>query len=200
MSENMSPSSERRVLSSGQIGKFEEVFGAGLRKANLPSGGGQIVLETQMNDLVLELVALVRKRIEASAGIIDCDSLPSIPDHCCIEEHQKGGSFQWDPAQVALYLSSRQSRNKKVKGHNLQKDLSGRPLMNACILDFLLLHRELIPEDWKGKRVYFWGTKYRDDNGELFVRALWLGSPIPELSKSLRFDWGILEPAALLLD
>lgn len=67
---SMSPSSMLQTLTSGQIGKFEELFGEGLRKAGLPSDPGQQVIENQARELVVELVASVRKRVEALSDII----------------------------------------------------------------------------------------------------------------------------------
>jgi hypothetical protein len=48
--------------------------------------------------------------------------------------------------------------------------------LSANVLDYLLAHPESIPEDWKGKWVYFWGTIYRNADGSLYVRFLfWHG-------------------------
>jgi hypothetical protein len=59
---NMTPSTAKPIT-SGQIGKFEEIFGAGLRKANLLSNSAQVVLETEADVLVSELVESVRRRV-----------------------------------------------------------------------------------------------------------------------------------------
>lgn len=66
---NMSPSTPK-VLTSGQIGKLEEIFGDGLRKANLQSEPAQQVIENQADALVSELVEIVRKRVEAVSSTI----------------------------------------------------------------------------------------------------------------------------------
>lgn len=44
-------------------------------------------------------------------------------------------------------------------------------LANSRVLDFLLLHQELIPIEWQNKRIHFCGTLYEDEN-DLFVRCL----------------------------
>lgn len=64
--ETMSPSS----ITAGQIGKFQELLGAGLRKSGLLSDPSQQVLETQGEPLVAELVAAIRKRVEAVSNMI----------------------------------------------------------------------------------------------------------------------------------
>ncbi|MDP3763101.1 MAG: hypothetical protein Q8Q92_00340 [bacterium] len=57
-------------ITSGQIGKVQEILGAGLRKSGLPSEPTQQVLETQGDSLIVELVAVVRKRVEAVSNMI----------------------------------------------------------------------------------------------------------------------------------
>ncbi len=66
MTEVMTPSE----ITAGQIGKFQELLGAGLRKSGLQSEPTQTVLETQGDSLVTELVAVVRRRVEAIVNMI----------------------------------------------------------------------------------------------------------------------------------
>jgi len=108
--------------------------------------------------------------------LIDCSAAPFIPPGWSIEEHQPGGLWKWDPAKISLYLSKKQ-RKGNISGHNLRRELLGKRVMNANVLDYLLAHPELIPEEWKGKYIFFWGTIYRRSDGCLFVRYLrWNGS------------------------
>ena len=45
--------------------------------------------------------------------------------------------------------------------------------ISASVLDYLLANQELIPNEWKGKRIFFFGTIYRAMmNGEQCVRYL----------------------------
>jgi hypothetical protein len=103
--------------------------------------------------------------------IIDCDAPAQIPQgyNWTIEEHQKGGKLQWNPKNISLYLSEKQ-KESWVEGNDLRKEIKN-PL-NANVLDYLLKNPTLIPEDWKGKYVYFWGTIYRYSGGGLYVRYL----------------------------
>ena len=108
--------------------------------------------------------------------LIDCDANPFIPKGLSVEEHKKGGFFKFDLAKISLYLSKKQEKGS-IGGHDLRKKLSGKPVMNANVLDYLLAHPELIPESWKDKAIFFWGTIYRYSDGLLFVRYLyWYGS------------------------
>ena len=107
--------------------------------------------------------------------IIDCDKDPFCPKDWIVEEHKKGGKLEWNPKNISLYLSENQKKDW-IKGNELREELKGKPVLNANVLDYLLAHPELIPEEWKGKYVFFWGTIYRDSDGSLNVRYLgWNG-------------------------
>jgi hypothetical protein len=71
--------------------------------------------------------------------------------------------------------SEPQKKGKRIDGNKLRKELKGKPIYNANLLDYLLANYHLIPEEWKSKYVFFWGTIYRDSDGDLYVRYLcWL--------------------------
>jgi hypothetical protein len=108
--------------------------------------------------------------------IIDCDADPFCPGGWKVEEHQKGGRLEWSPDGVKLYLSEVQKESSQ-EGNKLRKELTGKPVLNVNTLDYLLKYPELIPEEWEGKAIFFWGTIYRDSGGGLIVRYLsWSGS------------------------
>lgn len=99
-----------------------------------------------------------RANIVVVKHIVDLDAAPFLPNGWTVEKHIKGGQFEWDPARIAL-----------CPDWQLQS-------FNACLLDYLLAHPDLIPKECKGKRVYFWGTIYHDSYGSLYVRYLrWHG-------------------------
>jgi hypothetical protein len=113
---------------------------------------------------------------------IDCDADPFVPNGWKVEEHRKGGQLKWDASQVALYLSEGQQDGKVIEGNKLRKELADKPVYNANVLDHLLANPDLIPEEWKGKSVFFWGTVYRRSDDNLYVRYLcWDGG---------RWRWG----------
>jgi hypothetical protein len=132
--------------------------------------------------------------------IIDCDAQPFTPDGWSVEEHQKGGTFTWDKEtqKDALYLSKGQQGGKYIEGNKLRKEMAGKPVLNANVLDYLLKNPHLIPEEWKGKYVFFWGTVYRHRVGDLCVRCLyWDGGRWRWSSYWLDLDWSGYRPAAL---
>jgi len=114
--------------------------------------------------------------------VIYCDVDPFVPEGWKVERHKKGGFFKWDASKIKLYLSKNQKGDKYVQGHKLREELENQPVLNANVLDYLLAHPELIPEKWKGKYVFFWGTVYRFSDGCRCVRCLcWDGD---------RWHWG----------
>jgi len=133
-------------------------------------------------DIFAQILLVLRGQAKVvSAHIIDCDANPFVPDGWQVEEHIKGGQLAFDPAKINLYLSKGQKKGKVIQGHNLRKELKGQPVLNANVLDYLLAHPELIPEEWKSKAVFFWGTIYRGSDGGLYVRYLCWGGG--------RWDW-----------
>ena len=131
--------------------------------------------------------------------IINCDAQPLIPSGWSIVPDKEQlpnrvqGSFQCNPAQVKLYLSDQQ-RN----GHELKKKLADKEVLPANVLDYLLANKHLIPEEWKGESVFFWGTVYRDAYGYPSVRYLsWNGDGWYWCYFWLVCDWYDDYPAAL---
>ncbi|MFZ2310509.1 MAG: hypothetical protein WAW11_03110 [Patescibacteria group bacterium] len=107
--------------------------------------------------------------------LIDCDAAPFIPEGFTLVEHKKIGLWKWNPG-IPFYLSKKQKKGS-ITGNDLKKELVDQPVLNANVLDYLLAHQELIPESWKGKAIFFWGTIYRNSDGRLYVRYLgWGGS------------------------
>ena len=136
--------------------------------------------------------------------LIDCDADPFIPSGWKVEEHQKGGAFKFDAAQVQLYLDKGQQNGKYIEGNKLRTLLAGKPVLNANVLDYLLANPHLIPDDWKKdekgntRYIFFWGTVYRHSDGSLYVRALcWDGGGWDWSVYWLDLDWGGFDPAAL---
>lgn len=137
----------------------------------------QIKALSEREDILKDVLQVVKGEAEiVQIEHIDCDADPFTPKNWSVEEHQKGGLFSFDLSKLSLFLSEKQKKGA-ILGHYLRKELEGKPVMNANILDYLLVRPELIPEEWKGKYIFFWGTIYRDSDGSLCVRCLyWNGS------------------------
>ena len=135
--------------------------------------------------------------------IIDCDALPYIPNGWEVRPEDQllntvKGQLEWDLTKIALYLSESQKNGKVIKGEKLRKELGNQPILNANVLDYLFAHPDLIPEEWKDKAVFFWGTTYRGSDGGLCVRCLtWHGSRWLWHCRWLDSDWGEAFPAVV---
>lgn len=132
-------------------------------------------------------------------NIIDCDAAPFIPNGWMMEEHQKGGQFKWDKEAQKdnLYLDEEQQNGKFIEGNKLRKRLAGKPVLNANVLDYLLAHPHLIPEEWRFKVVFFWGTIYCT-GGSLCVRSLgWHPNKWDGHGRWLDHVWDSIHPAVL---
>jgi len=148
---------------------------------------------------------------------IDTDLNPKLPfDRAKVESHVKGGKVTiekrdnelWiNDKKVIPYLVSRQEGGKRIKGHELREELTGKSVLNACVLDFLIEHKDFIPDSWKKDAagnysyIFFWGTIYRDSD-RLCIRYLcrrddaWC--PLHFSSFWLDDEWSGYNPAALL--
>lgn len=98
-------------------------------------------------------------------------------------KHVHGGLITFDSDNINLYLTKNQIRNKIVSGqtlyHDLYKKFEHKKILNANVLDYLVAHKKLIPNNWKGKQIFFWGTIYHrpggwgiPEEGEYYVRYL----------------------------
>jgi hypothetical protein len=136
--------------------------------------------------------------VRVTKHLINCSTDPFIPNNWAVEEHQEGGMLEWNPTSITLYLSEAQKQGQIV-GNELREELKDKTVLNANVLDYLLAHPELIPEEWKGKAIFFWGTVYRDSDGNLCVRYLyWYGDRWRWSSCWLGNDWNARNPAVLL--
>lgn len=89
-----------------------------------------------------------------------------------ILQHRKDGQWKWDPNKVHLYFSDIQQRGESVDGRTLRAELADQPVLNANALEYLFAHQDLIPKEWQGKDIFFWGTIYQMPDGEEYIGYL----------------------------
>ena len=118
-----------------------------------------------------------------SGRMIDCDVQPFIPDGWSIRSEDQIasrilGQLEFDPTKVKFHLEEAQ-KTGPVVGTELLKQLEGKPVLPANVLDGLLANTAIIPDSWKQRDeqgniryVCFWGTVYRDSDGYRCVRYL----------------------------
>ena len=157
-----------------------------------------------------EICRIERLAVEGTAGVvvtqhvIDCGARPFEPSGLTVAPfgdqlpNRVRGQFVFDPARIKLHLSPNQQGGKYIKGDKLKVELANEPALPANVLDFYLANPHLIPEEWQGKAVFFWGTVYRGSSGDLCVRCLYFGGD-GWCSSCRRLDggWGGNDPAAL---
>jgi hypothetical protein len=124
-----------------------------------------------------------------------------------IEKHVGEGQLELDLTKIQFHFSPNQKDGKMIEGNKLRKELENSkvPVLNACVLDYLIAHPEIIPEDWKVDEngnthyIYFWGTVYRDPSDNLCVRCLCWDDGAWNWNFSWLVDgWNDQNPAAML--
>ncbi len=125
-------------------------------------------------DILAQFLSVLKghANIVMAKHIIDCDADPYVPDGWEVEEHTKGGQFEFEFQKIILYINNVQQNGHVIVGNKFRENLKGKSVLNANVLDFLLAHPDLIPHGWKDKHVFFWGTIYRGSDGRLYVRCL----------------------------
>ncbi len=167
---------------------------------------GELRALAQKEDLLRQFhqVFLGQAEIKLADHVIDCNADPVLMNGWSVEKHEKTGSFKWDPKQVQFYLSKSQNKDSYIEGNKLRKELAGKPVLNASVLDYLLKNQQLIPEEWKEKTngyttcIFFLGTIYRDVLGDRCVRCLsWHDGAWRWNYRWLDNGWFDHDPAAL---
>lgn len=124
-------------------------------------------------DILKQLMKVLsgQSEIVAIKYTIDLDADPFSPNGWKVKKHIQDGQFEWDPKKVALYQYKGEGR-EIVQGQQLCEELEDKPVFNANLLDFLLDHQNLIPNEWMSHLVFFWGTLYRNLHDLTDVRCL----------------------------
>ena len=107
----------------------------------------------------------------AQSKSINCDSDPANDEAgWIIVSSQKDGTYQLTAGDIKTV--SFESKTTAIQAEKIVQKLNGSGL-NACVLDYLLEHPEMIPEAWKTKHVVFAGTIFKDAGGNRCVKALY---------------------------
>ncbi|MEI7620535.1 MAG: hypothetical protein WCJ57_03105 [Candidatus Falkowbacteria bacterium] len=137
-----------------------------------------------------------RATITYPERLIDLAANPFCPEGWSVEEHQGTGNWKLD-LSAPLHWSKKQVKGT-IEGNKLRKELKGKKVLNANVLDYLLTSPDLIPEEWKNKNVFFWGTIYNHSDDSLYVRYLrWYGSSWGWYYHWLDFDFDSAGPAVV---
>ena len=136
---------------------------------------------------------------------IDCAGTPFIPSGLEYKDEDQiksayRGTLKAGKIFSSMYLDERQKVGVLI-GETLKLALEGKLVLTAHCLDFVLRpeNQHLIPDELKGKALFFWGSIYRDSHGSLFVRYLfWLDDRLCSSDDWLGDGWDASHPAAML--
>ncbi|MGB7957424.1 MAG: hypothetical protein WCF77_01080 [Minisyncoccia bacterium] len=114
---------------------------------------------------------------------------------------------------MGLYLSPNQHMEEEgnsITGFRLLEELADKPTFNANLLDYLLAHKDLIPEELKAdehgqiRYTCFWGTIYwHEYRGQSYpiVRSLyWATNDWISVARWLGHEFPNFAPATMLID
>lgn len=128
------------------------------------------------------LLANFRSVIEGTAeirflpNVIDLGREPYAVGDLVVFCHRRGGKYVWDPEKAlpqGLHLPVEQGAEAVAR-------LVAMRALNANVLDYLLAHPLLIPQEWeKGGCTYYFGTTYRQ-RGTLVFRGLFFRNGVWE--------------------
>ena len=170
---------------------------------------GQAVIKPVAEDATREIT------LNETTIVVNLGAAPKLPFNGAeVESHAGEGwaivekspdGLYVNGRKVVLHLSRRQQNGKSLKGYELREELTGKPVLNANLLDTLADNSHLIPEDWKKdeqgntRYIFFWGTIYRSSRGHLCVRYLYFHVGMWDRYYDwLDYDWHGSRPAALL--
>ncbi len=176
------------------VGLANEIKLAG-RRAGATAEDFKVLAE---GDNLAKILPVLRGLAEVTMRklVVDGDADPFCPPNWKVESHHKMGQIEFDPSKIELWLAEGQ-KNGWLNGKVLRKEIEKLDgVMNANMLDDLLKNPHLIPESWKGKTVFFWGTIYRADNGYLYVRYLYWNGDAWNGCSRLGNDFNDFNPAA----
>jgi hypothetical protein len=160
---------------------------------------------------IKELKKKAKEKIKEDL-FIDCNHLPCCPENYCrigamrVVEHQKRGKIKFSPSKFKLYITDEQ-KGLQEKGTIIRRALKNKRVLNANILDQLIICPNLIPKEWKKERtedgyvrvISFFGTIYADRDGTLCVRVLcWDGQKWYDDFRLLDDYWGKDDPIVIL--
>ena len=107
-----------------------------------------------------------KSEVAARMHIINCAAAPLRPSDFETIEHLNTEPLEWDPEHI--YFRKQNARETILDVYKVRSPYS----LNAAVLDYLLIHQQIIPEFWdKDRYIYFWGSIFKY-NGDLYVRAL----------------------------
>ncbi len=87
-------------------------------------------------------------------------------------EHLNQGFWKWDEDVARIKEVVHSPRHKVITAHELRERCAKDAIGNANFIEFFILNKHLVPEEWRGKNIFFLGTLYVHiaEKGKYYVR------------------------------
>jgi len=182
---------DKRKLSDEEIGKLFKKTTEIIRRIS----EGTILYEDSME--IIQKIVIEKKPNEHKLYLgttkdthqikeiehgVNCDEFPMAIQYWKVVDHKKRGLFKFKLSKLSLFKFKKLSGENVIE-YNLRKESMAPLFLNANVLDYLLAHRHLIPNEWiTEKNIVFRGTTYYNHDEGICFRALsWNG---------LKGSWG----------
>ena len=136
---------------------------------------------------------------------VNSDLEPTCSQSMRVVDHIKLGKVHF--SELELFFLKEQIANSIKGGIFRRKLLKTKKVINACVLDRLMVNPNTIPESWKESKdgrlqiISFFGTIYSNKNCDLYVRTMYFSKE----SKNWHFSetflgdyWEINNPVVVL--
>ena len=126
----------------------------------------RILESLRLGTYKFEVFDEVLKLRKASSKTVRLDLPPKAEDcggsKLSIKHNSNKRPMKWNPEKVSLHLIKNQDNKHRLSVREVYEVVKNLPCYNANMLDFLLKKENqcLIPQSWKNKDVFFWGTIY----------------------------------------
>lgn len=192
---------------------FDVGLAAKLKKRFAGAGWSEEDIAALANsDKLAQILEVVRgyASITQPKYLIDSHIPPEIPNGWVLYSSHGPGLFFWKPEEVKLFRAkSQEGLQAIIRGPNLQMELIRKRNLNATVLQYLLKHPHLIPEEWKQKIerrttcIFFWGTVAStglSGRCKLFVPYLYWNNHSWQMAwRELNQLWDCYDCAAVLI-
>ncbi|ETB63735.1 TPA: hypothetical protein DIC38_02935 [Candidatus Nomurabacteria bacterium] len=123
---------------------------------------------TSVLDVIRDNSCVISKEELSAIHIIDTRTKPKSTTHHAVMNHISNGLLKWDLSKISLFASKEFDRPCELYkelcdefdgSYPSYKKISNKSLANARVAEYLLVHPDLIPEEWKEySYILFLGT------------------------------------------
>ena len=127
---------------------------------------------------VEEQEVTAERKTSEKVHVIDQNESPRMYDSTWdVLEHLQLGYFEWDRNKVDIIQDAPQRRGKSISMDYVEGWILDKKPLNIKVLEYLIENPHLIPSEWKagaidGKKIFFFGTKFRSTLIRLIVRGI----------------------------